>query len=242
MISCNVRALLIPNKYVRFSTGQVLDQTASSRRSHVINMQGKGFQIKMPSFAFTGKLRPGTLSPKKTVPEGIIRPDYVLTGKPVRIESGMPWEIKAKTADEIEKMKIAGRYAREVLDEAIRVVKPGITTDFIDEVVHNATINRNCYPSTLNYHGFPKSCCTSINEVICHGIPDSTVLQDGDIVNIDVTVYHDGFHGDCSETVFVGNPSKEVRDLVITTYEAWQAAIRYCKPVCFLIARFCLLL
>jgi len=97
-------------------------------------------------------------------------------------------------------------------------------------VVHEATIKRNSYPSPLNYHGFPKSCCTSVNEIICHGIPDSSVLVEGDIVNIDVTVFHDGVHGDCSETVFVGAVDDRVRDLVVTTFDCWMAAIAYCRP------------
>ena len=108
------------------------------------------------------------------------------------------------------------------------MVKPGIMTKDIDRVVHDETVKRNSYPSPLNYHGFPKSCCTSVNEVICHGIPDTTVLQEGDVVNIDVTIFHDGVHGDCSETVFVGKVSEEVRSLTITTYEAWTAAIAHC--------------
>jgi len=96
--------------------------------------------------------------------------------------------------------------------------------------VHEATIKRGSYPSPLNYHGFPKSCCTSVNEIICHGIPDSTVLIEGDIVNIDVTVFHDGVHGDCSETVFVGAVDDRIRDLVITTFDCWMAAITFCRP------------
>ncbi|KAJ1404907.1 peptidase M24, structural domain-containing protein [Ochromonadaceae sp. CCMP2298] len=127
-------------------------------------------------------------------------------------------------------MEVSGRIAREVLDAAIRIVRPGIMTDAIDQVVHAETIARNSYPSPLNYHNFPKSCCTSVNEIICHGIPDTTMLLEGDIVNIDVTVFHDGVHGDCSETVFVGQVSPQVRDLVVTTYEAWQAAIDFCQP------------
>lgn len=127
-------------------------------------------------------------------------------------------------------MRVAGKHAREVLDAAIRMVRVGITTEDIDKLVFAETIARNCYPSPLNYSKYPKSCCTSLNEVICHGIPDSTVLKNGDILNIDVTVFHDGVHGDCSETVFVGEPDAKARDLVITTYEAWRAAIDICKP------------
>jgi methionyl aminopeptidase len=143
----------------------------------------------------------------------------------------MPWDVAPTPAEDIVKMREAGRLAREVLDAAIRLVRPGITTDDIDALVHEETIKRNCYPSPLNYGGFPKSCCTSVNEVICHGIPDSTTLLDGDIVNIDVTVYHEGVHGDCSETVLVGSRvDASVKDLVHTTYVAWDAAIRACGP------------
>jgi len=127
-------------------------------------------------------------------------------------------------------MRIAGRIAREVLDEAVRFVKPGVTTDDIDRIVHEETVKRNAYPSPLNYNGFPKSCCTSINEVICHGIPDSTIVNEGDIINVDVTIYYDGVHGDCSETVLVGKVDPKIKDLVITTYTAWKAAIAHCKP------------
>jgi methionyl aminopeptidase len=189
----------------------------------------KGFAARS-TFKYGGKLRPGTLSPKREVPLSINRPDYASTGKPKQKDLSLPWEIPPKSPEIIEKMRIAGRIAREVLDEGVRMVKPGITTDDIDAVVHQATISRNAYPSPLNYHNFPKSCCTSINEVICHGIPDSTVLQDGDIINVDVTVYFDGVHGDCSETVFVGNVNDQIKDLVVTTYTAWKAAIDYCKP------------
>jgi methionyl aminopeptidase len=165
------------------------------------------------------------------VPQNIKRPGYADDGKPKGSNgSTPPWLFNAQSDETITKMRLAGRYAREVLDEAVRLVKPGITTDEIDKLVHSETIKRNSYPSPLNYGGFPKSCCTSINEVICHGIPDSTVLKDGDIVNIDVTVYHDGVHGDCSETVFVGDVDDKTKDLVQTTYDALQAAIAMCKP------------
>jgi len=153
-----------------------------------------------------------------------------LDGKPKNKSRLMPWDVQVQTVEDIERMRVAGRIAREVLDIAVSSVKVGMTTDDIDKIVHLETIKRNSYPSPLNYNGFPKSCCTSINEVICHGIPDSNVLNDGDILNIDVTIFHDGVHGDCSETVFVGQVSNEVKDLVVTTYEAWKAAINFCKP------------
>lgn len=193
-------------------------------------LMARGFGAS-PRFKYSGKLRPGTQTPKSVVPQHIQRPDYASDGVPKQTKPpSPPWVITAQSDETIQKMRVAGRFAREVLDEAIRMVKPGITTDTIDKLVHSETIKRNAYPSPLNYGLFPKSCCTSINEVICHGIPDSTVLQDGDIINIDVTVYYDGVHGDCSETVFVGNVNDEARDLVKTTYDAWQAAIAICKP------------
>jgi len=109
-------------------------------------------------------------------------------------------------------------------------VKPGITTDEIDEIVHKATIERNCYPSPLNYRKFPKSVCTSVNEAICHGIPDRRKLVEGDIVNIDVSAYYDGFHGDLNATYPVGEIDEDSKKLIRTTREALDAAIAICKP------------
>ncbi|TKY63694.1 Methionine aminopeptidase 1A [Spatholobus suberectus] len=122
-------------------------------------------------------------------------------------------------------MRETCRIAREVLDAAARIIQPGVTTDEIDRVVHEATIAAGGYPSPLNYHFFPKSCCTSVNEVICHGIPDARKLEDGDVVNIDVTVYYKGVHGDLNETYFVGNVDEESRQLVECTYECLEKAI-----------------
>jgi len=167
---------------------------------------------------------------RKCVPSTILRPDYADDGRPKAKGSLLPWQVEVKTAEDIEGMRIAGRVAREVLDAAGRMVAPGMTTDAIDELVTRETIARGAYPSPLNYHNFPKSCCTSINEVICHGIPDSTVLKDGDIVNIDITCYIGGYHGDCSETFLVGNVDEAGRQLVKVTHDCWQAAIEYCKP------------
>jgi methionyl aminopeptidase len=110
------------------------------------------------------------------------------------------------------------------------MVRPGVTTEQIDQMVHEETIKRNAYPSPLNYHDFPKSCCTSVNEVICHGIPDMRALEDGDIVNIDITVFKDGFHGDLNETFLVGNVAPAYKKLIRTTYESLQHAINAVKP------------
>jgi methionyl aminopeptidase len=171
-----------------------------------INGLARGFgSTKSPKFPYTGKLQPSVERPPPLlVPDSIKRPDYAIDGIPKVKKRGNAWDVEPLDPEDIPRMRTAGRIAREVLDEAIRCVKPGITTLAIDEVVHKATIDRNSYPSPLNYHGFPRSCCTSVNEIICHGIPDYTLLNDGDIVNIDVTIFHDGVHGDCSETVFVG--------------------------------------
>jgi methionyl aminopeptidase len=110
-------------------------------------------------------------------------------------------------------------------------VRAGITTDEIDNIVHEETLKRGAYPSPLNYHGFPKSCCTSVNEVICHGIPDDRKLEEGDIINLDITCYLDGFHGDCSEMFFVGSePDEKTKDLLQTTYDCWVQAMNFVKP------------
>jgi len=194
-------------------------------------MHGKGFgATKSSGFVYTGSLKPGVIGPPLEIPAHIKRPDYADDGVPKAKSKGLPWEITPQTPDDIARMRVAGRIAREVLDIATQLVKPGITTAEIDRVVHEETIKRDSYPSPFNYHGFPKSCCTSVNEIICHGIPDSTVLKEGDIINIDVTVFHDGVHGDCSETVLVGQVSDRVKELVVTTFEAFQAAVRMCKP------------
>ncbi|KAG0158999.1 hypothetical protein PDIDSM_6519 [Penicillium digitatum] len=134
---------------------------------------------------------------------------------------------------EQEGMRKVCRLAREVLDAAARELKPGITTDYLDEVVHKACIERDSSPSPLNYMNFPKSVCTSVNETICHGIPDQRPLQDGDIVNIDVTLYHNGFHGDINETYYVGDKALANPDavrVVETARECLDQSIDLVKP------------
>src|SRR5580658_5777393 len=145
-------------------------------------------------------VRPYPLSSRREVPPHIIRPDYAETGKPLAPRSrGM-----VKTPEQLERLRHACHAARQVLEIAKRAVRPGVTTDEIDAITHQAYIDLGGYPSTLNYHGFPKSLCTSVNEVICHGIPDLRPLEEGDIVNLDITIYLEGMHGDLSETVAVG--------------------------------------
>ncbi|KMZ74959.1 Methionine aminopeptidase 1A, partial [Zostera marina] len=138
--------------------------------------------------------------------------------------------VEIKTPDQIQRMRETSRIARKVLDAAARVIRPGITTDEIDDVVHKASIDAGAYPSPLNYHFFPKSCCTSVNEIICHGIPDARALEDGDIVNVDVTICYNGVHGDLNETYFVGNVDDSSKKLVRATYECLEKAISIVKP------------
>ena len=135
-----------------------------------------------------------------------------------------------QTPETIEKMRVAGRLAAQATQLAGEHCKPGVTTDEIDRVVHEFLVDHGAYPSTLGYKGFPKSCCTSLNEVICHGIPDSTVLEDGDIINVDVTAYLDGVHGDTDATFCVGEVSEEARLLVERTHEAMMRGIRAVAP------------
>ena len=171
------------------------------------------------------RLVKGTVSPQRPVPAHIPRPPYVGGGLP-------PYKgdiIQVHDAGGVARMRAAGRLAADVLERAGAMVRPGITTEDIDAAVHAWTIEAGAYPSPLTYGGFPKSVCTSLNECICHGIPDSTVLQNGDIINIDVTVYLDGYHGDTSRTFFVGDVDDEARRLVAVTEEALARAIACCR-------------
>jgi methionyl aminopeptidase len=170
-------------------------------------------------------LRPGTLSPWREVPATITRPEYVGKKEPKRHRGS-----DIQTAEIIEKMRIAGRLAAQATQLAGQHCQPGVTTDEIDAVVHEFLCDHGAYPSTLGYRGFPKSCCTSLNEVICHGIPDSTVIEDGDIINVDVTAFINGVHGDTDATFCVGNVSEEARLLVERTEEAMMRGIRAVAP------------
>ncbi|TFK42611.1 peptidase M24, structural domain-containing protein [Crucibulum laeve] len=183
------------------------------------------------NYAFTGTMRPVyPLSPKRAVPAHIPRPDHAETGIPVLEgkRAGQPPRILSQ--EEQEKMRTVSRLGREILDIAASHVRPGVTTDELDEIVHNATIERNAYPSPLNYRGFPKSVCTSVNEVICHGIPDQRRLRDGDIINIDISLYYDGYHSDLNATYPVGNIDEDSKKLLKTTRECLDEAIKLCKP------------
>jgi methionyl aminopeptidase len=170
-------------------------------------------------------LRPGRQTPIRPVPSTIRRPDYV--GKPGPRPCADPL---IQPPEVIEAMREAGRIAAQALAEGGRAVRPGVTTDEVDRVVHEFLVDHGAYPSTLGYKSFPKSCCTSLNEVICHGIPDSTVIEDGDIVNIDVTAFIGGVHGDTNATFLAGAVSEEDRLLVERTHEAMMRGIRAVRP------------
>ena len=186
---------------------------------------GSGRKYKRCHKPLEGRILPHEQSPRRTVPASIARPPYAETGIPPR------WnEPAVKSPEMIERMGRAGSLAAEVLARAGEQVAPGVTTDEIDVFVHDLTIERGAYPSPLNYHGYPKSLCTSVNEVICHGIPDARALQDGDIVNLDVTVFLDGVHGDTNATFFVGEVDEESRNLVRVTEECMWKGIGAVVP------------
>ncbi|KAJ7774660.1 peptidase M24, structural domain-containing protein [Mycena maculata] len=184
-----------------------------------------------PSYNFTGPIRPAyPLSSKRKIPDHIQLPDYVNDGIPKSERKAYQNPPEILNAEGIEKMRTVCRMSREILDIAAAAVRPGITTDEIDEIVHNATIERNAYPSPLNYRDFPKSLCTSVNEVICHGIPDQRKLKEGDIINLDISVYYQGYHGDVNGTYPVGKIDDESAKLIRTSRECLDKAIELCKP------------
>jgi methionyl aminopeptidase len=169
-------------------------------------------------------LQPGRVSPQRQVPSSITAPEYVGRKRP---RLGEP---DVKDPETIERMRVAGRIAAQALEEVGRHVTPGVTTDELDRVGHEFIVSHGAYPSTLGYRGYPKSLCTSLNEVICHGIPDDTVIADGDIVNVDITAYIGGVHGDTNATFLAGNVDEESRLLVERTHEAMMRGIRAVAP------------
>ncbi|EEI16853.1 methionine aminopeptidase, type I [Corynebacterium lipophiloflavum DSM 44291] len=171
-------------------------------------------------------IQPGKPTPIRTVPDSIERPEYAWRDS-VQENVGEPY---VQSAETIEKMREASTIAADALQAAGAAVAPGVTTDHIDRVAHEYMLDHGAYPSTLGYRGYTKSCCVSLNEIVCHGIPDTTVIQDGDIVNIDVTAYKNGVHGDTNATFLAGEVSEEHRLLVERTEEAMMRGIKAAKP------------
>lgn len=172
-----------------------------------------------------GKLLPGRVGGSRRVPDRIPRPEYV--GRP----GPRPYDGDDRyTSEEVERIRAAGRIAAQAVDAVAQALRPGITTDELDAIGHEYLVAHDAYPSALGYRGFPKSICTSINEVICHGIPDDTALLDGDIVKIDITAFKDGMHGDLCAAFGVGDLAPDAAALIERTREALTRGIRSVAP------------
>lgn len=173
----------------------------------------------------SGHLRAGPISGARAVPSAITRPEYVGKQAPSEYTG-----TNIYGAHEVELIRESGRIAARAVEAVGLSIRAGITTDQLDAIGHEYIVAHDAYPSTLGYRGYPKSVCTSINEVICHGIPDDTVLEDGDIINIDITAFKNGVHGDLSKTFIVGTASAEATDLVERTREALNRGIKAVAP------------
>jgi methionyl aminopeptidase len=172
-----------------------------------------------------GKLFPGKLTPLRAVPANIPRPAYVGRPAPAAHIGGDKYDDLT-----ISKIRRASKIAAQALNVVLDSAKPGMTTDRLDQIGHEFLISQGAYPSTLGYRGFPKSLCSSLNEVICHGIPDDTVLEAGDLLNIDISAFVDGVHGDTNGTILVGEGAVELQDLVSRTKEAMHRGINAALP------------
>ena len=172
-----------------------------------------------------GNLKPGKISPRRPVPAHIDRQEYMYHSGPEVITAS-----DIKTPETIEKIRKAGQIAAQALQAVGEAIRPGVTTDELDRIGHDFIISRDAYPSCLGYMGFPKSLCTSINEVICHGIPDDRPLEDGDIINVDITAYYDGVHGDTCAMFEVGTVDEESHLLIERTREAMMRGIKAVRP------------
>jgi methionyl aminopeptidase len=172
-----------------------------------------------------GHLTPGRISPLRSVPKDIQRPEYVGKKSPAAFTGSDVYDERR-----IELIRESGTIAARAIAAVGAAVRPGITTEELDAIAHEFVISHGAYPSTLGYRGFPKSSCTSVNEVICHGIPDDTVLEEGDIVNIDITAFKNGVHGDSNVTFLVGEVAPEVAALVEGTREALGRGMKAVAP------------
>lgn len=174
----------------------------------------------------TGQLAPGKIEALRSVPANIARPEYVGKPAPKKHDSGDIYD-----SETISRIRNASKLAAAALNHVAEAIRPGITTDQLDVIGHEFLVRHGAYPSTLGYRGFPKSLCTSLNEVICHGIPDDTVLEDGDILNIDITAYIGGVHGDTNATFLVGDGHPPaVKELVANTRKATERGIAAAHP------------
>jgi methionyl aminopeptidase len=173
----------------------------------------------------TTAIAPAAISPRRDVPASIPRPEYVDRPTPAPFTGS-----EVKDVDTIERIRVASRLAAQARELVGAAVAPGVTTDELDRIGHEFLCDHGAYPSTLGYKGFPKSLCSSVNEVVCHGIPDARVLEDGDIVNIDITAFLDGVHGDTNATFLAGDVAEETRLLVERTREALDRAIKAVRP------------
>ncbi len=186
---------------------------------------GSGLKFKRCHKPTTDRVGAGTLTPRRPVPDSIASPPWAATG-----QGSNRGESDVKSADVIDRMRRTGRLAGDVLAQVGAAVAPGVTTDELDALCHQITLDAGAYPSPLNYNGYKKSLCTSVNEVICHGIPDSRALRDGDIVNLDVTCFREGVNGDTNATFFVGSVDPESQRLVRVTRECLELAIAQVRP------------
>jgi len=191
----------------------------------------------MPQVPYTGPKKVPELlmelyevTPQRTVPDHIKKPPYAAgnnSGSPSVSPFSRP---EIKTDQEVAQMRQVCEMASYIRQFAGKQVRVGITTDEIDQIVHDEIIRLGAYPSPLNYHGFPKSLCTSINSVICHGIPDKRPLEDGDLINLDITLYYDDYHGDCSGMFVAGKVDETTTRLIDATKLAMMNGISICHP------------
>jgi len=179
----------------------------------------------MPKDPKTGFLIPGKVSAQLSVPKDIARPAYVGKSIPAPYKGSY-----IQSPEQIEKIRISGRIAAQAIQLVGENIRAGVTTDSLDRIAHDFIISQGAYPSTLGYRGYPKSMCSSVNEVICHGIPDNTVLEDGDIVNIDITAFKNGYHGDSNVTFLVGEVKPKVKELVERTKTALERGMAVVAP------------
>ncbi|KAG6453194.1 hypothetical protein O3G_MSEX008016 [Manduca sexta] len=191
-----------------------------------INKIGRFWRRSVKKFGKYDKVSPVDTTPSRTVPNHIERPNYLSKSKQVTVPS-LP---EIKDDNQLEGMRRSCKLASSILNQLHNFVQPGITTDDIDEFIHNLIIEAGAYPSPLHYKGFTKSICTSVNNVVVHGIPDLRPLENSDIVNVDITVFSKGFHGDCSKTFLVGDVDDRGIQLVSVTEECLDMAINICGP------------